>query len=119
MSCVDAEFVDEAADHVGEIAERIVVGDAFDRPAVAGHVGHDDSEMRCEGFDIPRVVRQTRRTGSSAMQQDDRGPAAGFGDENRFTRDGDGALAQVGGGHAETPVRIGGGTRKFGKTCRR
>ena len=52
MRGVDAEFVDEAADHVGEVAERIVLVDAFGRPTVAGHVGHDDAEMCGECVDV-------------------------------------------------------------------
>ena len=42
---IDAEFVEQTADHVGQVAERVGLIDALDRAAVAGHVGHDDPEM--------------------------------------------------------------------------
>ncbi len=49
---VDAEFVEQPTDRVGEIAERIVVVDTFGGATVAGHVGHDDAEVPGESVDV-------------------------------------------------------------------
>ena len=104
---IDTEFVEQAADHVGQVAERVVLVDALHRAAVAGHVGHDDPEVLCQRIDVAGVVGYPGRAGAAAVQHDHGWAAAGFGDEDRFPVDGDGVFGQVGGGHADTPVLMG------------
>ena len=57
--------------------------------------------------DVARVVGHARGAGAAAVQHDHGWAAAGFGDEDRFSVDGDGVFGQVGGGHAGTPVLMG------------
>ena len=84
MGGIDTEFVEQAADHVGQVAERVGLVDAFHRAAVAGHVGHDDPEVLCQCIDVAGVVGHPGRAGAAAVQHDNGGAAAGFGDEDRF-----------------------------------
>ena len=72
MGCADAEFVEKAADHVGEVAEWVGLVDAFGRAAIAGHVGHDHPEMLCERVDVAGVVGDAGGARPAAVQHDDR-----------------------------------------------
>jgi hypothetical protein len=89
---IDIEFVEQAADHVGEVAERVVLVDALHRAPVAGHVRHDDPEVLCERVDVARVIGHTGRAGAAAVQHDDGWAGARFGNEDRFSGDRDRVL---------------------------
>ena len=106
MCAVDAEFVEHATDHVGEVAERIVVLNAFRGAAVARHVGNDDAEVLGQRIDVAGIVGHAGRTGSSAVEHDHGRTGSGFSEEDRLACDGHGALGQ-GGGHAATPDLVG------------
>src|SRR4029078_4229156 len=58
-------------------------------------------------IDVAGVVGYPGRAGAAAVQHDNGWAATGFGGEDRFPVDGDGAFGQVRGGHALAPFRIG------------
>jgi hypothetical protein len=107
MDGVDAEFVEQSADHIGQVAEWVVLVDAFHRPAVAGHVGHDHPELLCECVDVAGIIGRPGGARSAAVQHHHGGPAAGFGHEHRLTGHGEDLFGQSAGGHTETPLVIG------------
>ncbi len=87
MRAVDAEFVEQSPDVIGEVSERIAAVDALGRAAVAGHVGHDDPEVLGQRFDVARVIRHARCAGPAAVQQHHGRAGAGLGDEDVFAVD--------------------------------
>jgi hypothetical protein len=97
----EAEFVEQAANHAGEIAERVglvLFFPAFTRTAVAGHVG--------QRVDVAGVVGDTRGAGTAAVQHHDRWSVARLSEEDPLAGHGDGALDQRGRGHALAAVLV-------------
>ena len=106
VRAVDAEFVEQPADRVGEVAERIVAVDAFGGAAVARHVGHDDPEVLGQGIDVARVIGHPRCAGSSAVQHHHGRTGAGLGEEDRLAVDASRCVRSWCSGHAGLQLSV-------------
>jgi hypothetical protein len=77
---LEAERVQEAQHRLGEVAERVLAVEPLRRAAEARQVGHDQAEMAGERGEIAGEVRDARRAGAAAMQQQQRRPLSDFDD---------------------------------------